>query len=186
MGGTETEQFEVLDEQGHKTGQLLDRGTIHEQQLWHEAVNVIVLNSTGDMLVQLRGKGVDIAPDVWDVAIGTHLRPQEDPVVAAQRCLQGELGLTITPEQLQHLFNIQSANQQKDGKMHKVLGHVFLLKRDIDLHDFAFDANRVAKLAWKPLLEVMAEVGSTESAAQYFPRGGNYYPLLLEALQAEM
>lgn len=186
MGGTtEQQQFEVLDEQGHKTGKLVDREVVHDQELWHEAVNVIILNSQGEALVQLRGQAVDIAPGVWDIAIGTHIRPGEDPLVAAQRCLQGELGLTITPEQLKHLFNIQSANQV-GSKLHKVLGHVFLLKRDISLADCVADTNKVAQLSWKPLMQVMAEVGSTDTAAQYFPRGGQYYPLLLDALQAEM
>ncbi len=194
MGGTEPTQptpsvmpsFEVLDDQGHKTGQILDRETIHGKELWHEAVNVIIVNSAGDMLVQLRGPQVDIAPNVWDVAIGTHLRPQEDPVAAAQRCLQSELGLTITAEQLKHLFNLQSANQVPGGKLHKVLGHVFLLKRDVSLADCSFDTNRVAQLAWKPVMEVIAEVGSTDTAANYFPRSGDYYPMLLDALQADV
>ena len=84
------------------------------------------------------------------------------------------------------MFNLQSANQVEQGKLHKVLGHVFLLKRDLNIADCVFDTSRVAKLVWKPLLEVMAEVGSTESASQYFPRAGQYYPLLLEALQGEM
>ena len=187
MGGTEQPQyFEVLDEQGHKTGEILDRETIHDRELWHEAVNVLIIDEQGNLLVQLRGPHVDIAPGVWDVAIGTHLRPKEDPVAAAQRCLQTELGLTITADQLKHLFNIQSANQVQQGKMHKVLGHVFLLKRALNLADCTFDTQRVSQLAWKPLMEVMAEVGATETAARYFPRGGNYYPLMLDALQGEM
>lgn len=185
MGG-DVSQFEVLDEQGHATGQLLSRGAVHDQELWHPSVNVWILNSKSEVLLQLRGEKVELNPNTWDVAIGTHVRPQEDPTDAAVRCLQTELGVTVTKEQLKHLFNIQSSNPIADGKMHRTLGHVFLLKRDIPLEDFTYDHDKIAELVWKPLLTVMGEVGGTDTAANYYPRPGNYFPQLFDAFQAEM
>ena len=185
MTSGQAEQFEVLDEQGHKTGQLLDRATVHRQQLWHEVANVWILNEKGEVLLQLRGPDVDLNPNVWDVAVGTHVRPNEEPTLAAQRCLQAELGITIMPDNIKHLFNMQSANPLPDGRFHKVLGHVFLVKRTIELRDFTFDHTKIAQLAWRPLVDVMAEIGSTEPAVAYHPRPGDYYPRLFEALQAE-
>jgi isopentenyldiphosphate isomerase len=185
MGGFTT-QYEVLDEQGHKTGRVLDGSAVHAQELWHEVANVWVINSRGEVLLQQRGANMELNPGVWDVAIGTHVRPHEDPADAAARCLKGELGLAITNEQIKHLFNIQSANPMGQGKTHRVLGHVFLVKRDLALSDCTYDRQKIAQLMWKPLVDVMAEIGSTETAANYFPRAGNYYPQLFEALQAEM
>jgi isopentenyldiphosphate isomerase len=182
---TQSEQFEVLDDQGHKTGQLVSRADVHEQQLWHEVANVWVMNNRGEVLLQMRGPHVDLNPSVWDVAVGTHVRPGEDPTIAAQRALKEELGLTITTDQLKHLFNIQSANPMGEGRFHKVLGHVFLLKRDIDLADCTVDTSKITELAWKPMTQVMAEVGGSDTAAKYFPRAGTYYPQLFDALQVE-
>ena len=178
-------QFEVLDENGHKTGQLLDRAAVHAQQLWHEVVNVWLMNDKGEVLLQLRGPDVDLNPGVWDVAVGTHIRPGEDPTIAAQRCLYGELGVTIATDNIKHLFNLQSANPLPDGRFHKVLGHVFLVKRPLELSDFTYDRGKIAQLVWKPMIDVMAEVGSTETGTKYHQRPGNYYPRLFEALQAE-
>jgi isopentenyldiphosphate isomerase len=185
MGGS-LDYFEVLDDQGHKTGQLLTRGAVHEQELWHETVNVWIINQNSEVLLQLRGPKIELNPGVWDVAIGTHVRPSEDPYDAAVRCLKTELGISITKEQLKHLFNMLAANPTEHGKMHRTLGHVFLLKRDIPLEDFTFDTNKVAQLSWRPLVDVMAEVGGTETAKNFYPRTGNYYPQLFDALQAEM
>jgi len=185
MGG-EIPQAEVLDDQGHSTGQVLTRGAVHEQELWHPTVNVWILNSAGEVLLQQRGKQAELHPDLWDVAIGTHVRPGEDPTDAAVRCLQTELGVTITKEQLKHLFNISSENPAGNGKMHRTLGHVFLLKRDMDLGEFTYNTDKIAQLAWKPLLTVMGEVGGTDTAANYYPRPGNYFPQLFDAMQAEM
>lgn len=181
-----TDQYEVLDEHGHKTGQILDRATIHKQHLWHEVVNVWLLNSKGEILMQLRAPGVELSPNVWDVTIGTHLRLHEEPVDAALRCLKTELGLTFAPEDLKHLFNIQCANPMPNGTTHKVLGHVFMVTRDVDVRELTFDPSKITKFAWMPLMQVMAGVGSTETKTQYFPRANNYYPQLFEAFQAWM
>lgn len=179
-----TQTYEVLDEAGHKTGQILDASEVHKQELWHEVANVWIINNRGEVLLQLRSPKVELCPNVWDVAVGTHVRPGENPEIAARRGLQDELGLTILPEKLQHLFNIQAANPMHDGRTHKVLGHVFLLKQDVDVSALKVDPDKIAQLAWKPVPVVMAEVGSTETAAQYFPREGTYYPQLFDVLQA--
>lgn len=182
---THTQQYEILDDAGHKTGKIADRQAVHDQELWHETVNVWIMNSQHEVLLQQRGKDVELNPNLWDMAIGTHVRPHEDPTDAAVRCLQTELGVTITKEQLKHLFNVQTANPLANGKLHRTLGHVFLLTRDMKLEDFTFDHEKISQLAWKPLITVMGEVGGSETAAQYYPRTGNYYPKLFDALQVE-
>ncbi|HJQ07887.1 MAG TPA: NUDIX domain-containing protein [Candidatus Saccharimonadales bacterium] len=185
MGGP-INQYEILDDQGHETGQILDREIVHAQQLWHEVVNIWIMNSRGEVLLQLRAPGVELSPNVWDVAVGSHVRPGEDPLAAAQRCLQHELGLTIAPDNLKHLFNIQAGNPMADGRKHKVLGHVFLVRRDINLVDITLNKEKITQLAWKPLVEIMGDIGNPEAAKHYFPRDGSYYPRLFDALQSQI
>jgi isopentenyl-diphosphate Delta-isomerase len=182
---TEPQYSEVLDDAGHKTGEVIEREGVHSKQLWHEIVNVWVMNSQDEVLLQLRAPNVELNPGLWDVAVGTHVKPSEDPYDAAIRCVQNELGMAIQHDDLRHLFNIQSANPLPNGKFHKVLGHVFLLKRDADLNDLVFNPDKVTELAWKPIVAVMSDIGSTDAAAKYYPRQGNYYPQLFEALQAQ-
>jgi isopentenyl-diphosphate delta-isomerase len=184
MGGT-LQQYEVLDEAGHKTGELLDAGEVHKQELWHEVSNVWIVNNRGDVLLQLRSPKVELCPGVWDVAVGTHVHPGEEPAAAAVRGLASELGITVLPENLKHLFNIQAANPMQNGTTHKVLGHVFLLKQDAELGDLKVDTERISELSWQPLVKVMADIGGTETKSQYFPREGAYYPQLFDALTAE-
>lgn len=186
MGADISTEFEVLDEQGHATGQVLPRSEVHNKELWHATVNVWILNSRSEVLLQLRGKKVELNPNTWDVAIGTHVRPGENPADSALRCLQTELGVTATPDEVKHLFNLQSSNPTESGKMHRTLGHVFLLKRDIDINAFQFDPDKIAMLVWRPLLAVMGEVGGTDTSSSYYPRSDDYYPQLFDALQAEM
>lgn len=186
MGGNkDTRLYEVLDAEGHKTGQILGAGEVHAQQLWHEVANVWIVNNKGEALLQLRAPDVELCPGVWDAAVGTHLRPGEVPVDAATRALQSELGITVLPENLKHLFNIRAANPVTKTMTHNVLGHVFLLKRDIDLASITLDPHKISKLVWKPVIEVMSDIGSTGMQAQYFPRQGNYYPQVFDTLLSE-
>lgn len=186
LGMAGAEQYEVVDEQGHQTGQFFDMRTIHANQLWHEVVNVWVINTQGEILMQLRGPGVDLSPNVWDVTIGTHLRQQETPVNAALRCLHDGLGLAFTADDLKHLFNIQAANPMPEGITHNVFGHVFMIHRDIDVASLTFDRQKITNFAWKQLMPLMADIGSIEGKKSYFPRANNYYPQLFEAFQAWM
>ncbi|HSX00202.1 MAG TPA: NUDIX domain-containing protein [Patescibacteria group bacterium] len=178
-------QYEVLDNAGHKTGRLLSREAVHTQELWHEVVNIWILNDKGEVLLQLRAPEVELCPNVWDVAVGTHVHPGEDPVAAAQRGLQQELGLGIAPDNLKHLFNIQAVNPMPDHMNHRVLGHIFILKQSVDLTKLRVDANKITRLIWKPIPKVMAEIGNVETNKLYFPRAGEYYPRLFDALLAE-
>jgi isopentenyldiphosphate isomerase len=180
------EQYEVLDEQGHKIGKTLDRITVHKQGLWHEVVNVWVINSRGELLMQLRAPDVELSPNVWDVTVGSHLRPGEEPVQGAARALNTELKLNTVPDELKHLFNIQCANPMPNGTTHKVLGHVFLMQHDVDISALKPDPKKITKLAWVSLQTLMLEVGATGTKAKYFPRANNYYPQLFEAFQAWM
>jgi isopentenyldiphosphate isomerase len=177
-------QYEVLDDEGHKTGNMLSRTEVHRRELWHEVVNVWILNPKGEVLLQLRAPDVELSPNVWDVAVGTHLRPNEDPIAAAIRGLSDELGITILPESLKHLFNIKAANPMPNGSKHCVLGHVFLLKLNIDVTTLHLDAHKISQLIWRPVIQVMAEIGGTDTAGKYFPREGNYYPQIFDALLA--
>ncbi|MET1033025.1 MAG: NUDIX domain-containing protein [Candidatus Saccharimonadales bacterium] len=181
-----TEQYEVLDDQGHKTGQILDRATVHKQELWHEVVNVWVINPRGEILMQLRAPDVELSPNVWDVTIGTHLQPNEAPIDAALRAIKTGLGLDFPAEELEHLFNVQGGNPMPNGVTHNVFGHVFLINKAVDLTDLRFDSTKITRFAWIPLSELMVGIGSTETKDQYFPRSNNYYPQLFEAFQAWM
>lgn len=186
MPGMDAELYDVLDDDGHKTGERIDLPTIHKTERWHEVVNVWVINSRGELLMQLRAPNVELSPNVWDVTVGTHMRPGEEPLNAATRVLFSELGLQIMPEKLKHLFNAQAANPMPNGTLHKVVGHVFLLEQDIDIASLHVNTEKIAQIAWVPLNKLMMDIGGEETKKQYFPRASNYYPRLFEAFQAWM
>lgn len=185
-GMTTQQDYEVLDNHGISTGKLMSRELIHNQQLWHAVVHVWIINSKGEILLKLRSPDVELSPNMWDVSVGSHVKPGEDPVDAALRCLQEKLELPETRENIKHLFNILCANPLPDGMHHNVLGHVYLVQRDIDLTAIHFDTTEISQLKWVPLMQLMNDMGNDEQRKLYQPRASNYYTQLFQAFEAYM
>lgn len=107
------------------SGELLDLvdaanrviGTVPRAQahgnpaLRHRAVHVMVYDHRGALLLQKRAAGKDIAPGKWDTSVGGHLAVGESYPAAAVRETREELGLVITPDDLepQHEYVTRSA-----------------------------------------------------------------------------
>ena len=183
---TSPQTYEVLDSQGMPTGEQKDREAVHEQELWHAVVHVWIINSSGDILMKLRSPDVELSPNVWDVSIGSHVKPGESPLDAALRCLREKLQVAESKEHVKHLFNILCANPLPNGKHHNVLGHVYLVQSDLNLDNVAFDTSEISKLQWVPLMQLMSDMGNIERRKQYQPRANNYYTQLFQAFAAYM
>lgn len=74
-------------------GDLVERGEVHKQGLWHKAAQVLLFDSRKQMLVQQRSSTKDLYPDCWDYAVGEHLQPDESFAAGAVRGLAEELGI---------------------------------------------------------------------------------------------
>lgn len=108
------EYFEVVDEKGKVIG-TAPRNVCHgDPSLVHRAAHVLVFNSEGELLLQLRSKDKDIQPGKWDTSVGGHLSVGEGYEEAARREMEEELG--ITGAKLKYLYdyplrnNVESEN----------------------------------------------------------------------------
>ena len=90
---TSEEIFDVCDEHDAVVGQA-PRSVVHAQNLLHRAVHIWVLNSAGEMLLQLRSQTKDQYPGCYTSSASGHLDSGEDYETAAIRELQEELGLS--------------------------------------------------------------------------------------------
>jgi 16S rRNA (adenine1518-N6/adenine1519-N6)-dimethyltransferase len=91
-----------------------DRRTIHEQQLVHRSVHVLLFDSSHRLLVQRRHRTKQTYPRTWDISCAGHVEESDytggpdddlDAVYAAvaARELQEELGVTAPLELLARL-----------------------------------------------------------------------------------
>lgn len=90
------ELFDVVDADDKPIGRST-RKEVHEKNLIHRAVHVLVFNKNRDCLLQKRSMLKDKHPGVWDSSAAGHLDAGEDYETAARRELAEELGITDTP-----------------------------------------------------------------------------------------
>jgi isopentenyldiphosphate isomerase len=97
-GGPGTEQFDVLDCTGRKTGGRVGRDEAHATGVWHGAFHCLMIYRRGGRdhaLFQKRSREKKIAPGLYDVSVGGHYAAGEDAETAGPREVREELGIII-------------------------------------------------------------------------------------------
>ena len=103
------EMFEIVNERGEVIG-TAPRNVCHgDPSLVHRSVHVLVFDSAGRLLMQLRSMDKDIQPGKWDTSVGGHLGVGESYEVAAARETSEELG--ISGVSLNYLYDYQLRNE---------------------------------------------------------------------------
>jgi 16S rRNA (adenine1518-N6/adenine1519-N6)-dimethyltransferase len=86
------ERFPVVDEDDRKIGDAL-RKEVHENNLRHRAVHVLIFNRKGEVLLQKRSPWKDRHPSLWDSSAAGHVNADEEYDATAERELAEELGV---------------------------------------------------------------------------------------------
>lgn len=119
------ELFDVVDENDRVITQATRR-EVHEKNLIHRAVHILVFNKNQDCLLQKRSMLKDKQPGLWDSSAAGHLDAGEDYESAAHRELQEELGIadaklilvgTIPPSEQTGYEHITLYAARHDGKV---------------------------------------------------------------------
>jgi isopentenyl-diphosphate delta-isomerase type 1 len=103
----QTEWLPIVDETDQVIGQKT-RQQIHQLQLRHRAVHILVFNSQGQIFLQKRSMQKDLNKGLWDTSAAGHVDPGETYLQAARRELQEELGIDA---ELQFLFKLDASEQ---------------------------------------------------------------------------
>jgi len=103
------EYFDIVDENGEVIG-TAPRSECHgNPALVHRAAHVLVFDSEGRLLLQLRSMDKDIQPGKWDTSVGGHLGVGEEYDEAARREMAEELG--IVDAGLEYLYDYELRNE---------------------------------------------------------------------------
>lgn len=94
------EDFDLLDENGNKTGKTKLRTEVHRNGDWHKAVHIWIINNKGDVLLQRRCATKDSDSNMLDISSAGHLSVGDDSLTGAIRELKEELNLDVNKEEL--------------------------------------------------------------------------------------
>lgn len=101
------EYFDILDENGKKTGKIKLRNEVHRDGDWHKAVHIWIINDYGEILLQRRCATKDSNPNMLSIFNGGHLSQGDDSLTGAIRELKEELDLDVKKEELQFIKTIK-------------------------------------------------------------------------------
>ncbi len=157
------ELFDVLNEDGTKTGRTKSRGDIHRDGDWHASVHVWVyrkINGETQLLLQQRSFEKDSFPGCFDAGCTGHVDAGEDYIQAALREVKEELGLDILSSELVFLYQKKQTHEAVYSGKHFIsneINSVYVLEKAIDKMPF-FQESEIELLKWENAKTVLAEL----------------------------
>ena len=148
------EYLDLLDEKGNPTGEKRERQQVHIEGLWHRGVNVWIVNSKGEILLQKRSPNKAKHPNMWHISCAGHVIAGDTPMDTCIKELKEELGVTVSKEQVQYLFTVKKESNPKLGYLEREFDDIYLLPIDLDLEkDVVLDLEETTKVKYIPIQE---------------------------------
>ena len=148
------EYFDVVDQNGIPTGEVVERKQAHREGIPHRTSHVwIVRKKEGrvQILLQKRCKDKDSFPGCYDISSAGHIPAGVDFIPSALRELKEELGVEAEPEQL---LDCGIYRKIIDEVFHGELFHdrqvsrVFLLWLDREAEQFTVQKEEIDEVCW--------------------------------------
>lgn len=92
-GEPSDELFDLVDEDGQVVGSALRQQVHGNPSLLHPVIHCVVLNSRGELLLQLRALSKTVQPGKWDLSVGGHVASGEPVEAALAREMAEEIGV---------------------------------------------------------------------------------------------
>lgn len=147
------EIWNILDENGNKTGKTMIRGVDKlPDGFYHESVAVWIINSENRLLIQKRASTKKRYPNMWAMTTGA-MNANENRNQAIIREIKEELGIDIEENELIYT-GMQKGNT--------AFINSFIVKKDIDLSEITLQKEEVSKAEWDSYEEVEKKYNNAE------------------------
>ena len=124
------ELIDVLDENGVKTGKVLDRGAIHKNGLWHRAIAVAIINGKQEILLQQKAENKEKNAGMWDISVAGHISAGQNSKDAALREISEEIGIEISKNELEYIFSYRMNQKVSDEFIENQFYDFYIIKND--------------------------------------------------------
>lgn len=165
---SKNERFDVVNEQGHVTGQATRAQCHKNPRLIHQAVHVQVFDRDGRLFLQKRSARKDTQPGKWDSSVGGHLGVGEHPEHGARREMLEELGITPVRIDFAYYYLWRAPNESE------------LVRTFVTLHEgpFVLQPEEIDEGRFWTFEEIEGRLGQGELTHQFeheFPRIKQYW-----------
>ena len=164
VDGKDLEFFDILDENGNKTGKIKERSLVHEDGDIHGTVHIWIRRKTEkgyDLLLQKRSKEKDSFPGCYDISSAGHISAGDEPLETALRELEEELGIKAEPEQLKkvcmHEGSMNGKFYGREFKNHEI-STVYMYEETVDITKLKLQKEEVEEVMWMDQEELIQKV----------------------------
>lgn len=160
------EYFDVLDEAGRKTGETISRIEAHRSGACHRVVQVWIMNSKNELLLQKRSANKDTRANCWYVSMGGHISAKESNELTILRELREELGFDAAPytDKIKYLYTFHEVCNYDNKIVDNEIYDVYLMRHEIDLKDLVLQEEEVAEVRWEDYEDFKAAVLREDSS----------------------
>lgn len=146
------EIWDILDENGEKTGRTMVRGGNPKHGEYYLAVHIWIRNGRGEYLIQKRSDTKPLWPGMW-AATGGAAISGEDSLDAALREVEEELGIKADQGNMRLIKRLKRKGTFAD---------VWLLESDIPLEKIIMQQEEVSDVRWVSMEELKAMIRRKE------------------------
>ncbi len=110
------EMIDVVDEKNEVISEAT-RSEVHKKGLWHRGVSIIVKNSKGEILLQMRSSKKETSPNLLCLSASGHVSKGQSYWEAAKRELEEEIGIStelLEIDAFDQIFRNSSNNMEKE------------------------------------------------------------------------
>lgn len=165
LDGKELELFDILNEDGSKTGAIKERKVAHREGALHGTVHIWIVRenekSGYDVLLQKRSDHKDSHPGCYDISSAGHISAGDEIMESALRELWEELGLSVQPEHLES-FGTTHVKFEKTfyGKIFRdnEISSDFVYRQPVDIDKLNLQESEVSEVRWMDYEECRQKV----------------------------
>ncbi|KAG2325978.1 hypothetical protein Bca52824_008706 [Brassica carinata] len=172
------EHFDVLTKSGEKTGVTKPRSEIHRDGDYHRSVHIcIFVETTQELLLQLRSDDKDSWPGQWDISSAGHISAGDQSLISAQRELEEELGIKLPKDAFEKLFVFLQECVINNGKfINNEFNDVYLVTilHPILLEAFTLQKEEVSAVKYIPYEEYRNLLSKEDPAYVPYDLNGDY------------
>lgn len=140
------EYFDILDDNGNKTGKIKLRSEVHRDGDWHKAVHIWILNQSGDILLQRRSATKDSNPNMLDISCAGHLSAGDNSIGGAIRELKEELNLDINPEELKYIKTLKRSSKYTASFINNEFDDIYILRTNKSIQDMKYQREEISEI----------------------------------------
>lgn len=140
------EYFDILDENGNKTGITKLRNEVHRDGDWHKAVHIWIINNKKEILLQRRCATKDSNPNMLDISCAGHLTTGDNSLDGAIRELKEELNLDVNKEDLEFIKTIKRSSKYSEIFINNEFDDVYILRTNKTIEDMKYQEDEISEI----------------------------------------